>query len=117
MCSKVAPLQDTAVLEIDLETDTAWRSCCGRMHTGGEFANITDRPSMIRPSAHCVISAGHMQSWTRGFLFCWFVGRLISSADFYGFSGDGHCNNPQPIWEQWLSFEHLFYQVNRLARH
>jgi hypothetical protein len=117
MCSKVAPLQDTAVLEIDLETDTAWRSYCGRMHSGGEFANVTDRPLMIRPSAHCVISAGHMQSWTRGFLFYWFIGRLFGSVDFYGFSGSGHYNNPQPIWEKWLPFEHLFYQVNELARH
>jgi hypothetical protein len=117
MCSKVAPLQDTAVLEIDLETDTAWRSYCGRMHSGGEFANVTDRPLMIRPSAHCVISAGHMQSWTRGFLFYWFIGRLFGSVDFYGFSGSGHYNNPQPIWEKWLPFEHLFYQVNQLARH
>ncbi|CAK0829251.1 unnamed protein product, partial [Prorocentrum cordatum] len=74
------------------------------------------RPLMIRPSAHCVISAGHMQSWTRGFLFYWFVvisrpGRLFSNADFYGFSGNGHYNNPQPIWEKWLPFEHLFYQA------
>merc|ERR1712032_155504 len=44
MCSKVAPLQDPAVLEIDLETNTMWRSYCGRMHSGGEFANITDKP-------------------------------------------------------------------------
>ena len=33
----------------------------------------------------------------------------------YGFSGTGHYHNPNPIYEDYLGFEHLFYRVNGLV--
>jgi hypothetical protein len=117
MCSKVAPTGDPDVLELDLETGTVWRSYCGRMHSAGEFANVTRKPLLIRPSAQCVLGRGGADGWTRGFMFYWFIGRLSQRVDMYGFNGTGHYNNSQPIWEKWLAFEHLFYKVNGLNRH
>jgi hypothetical protein len=116
-CSKVAPLEQPHVAEFDLETDTVWRSWCGRMHANGEFAGVTDRPYMIRPSAYCVLSQHNAKLWTRGFLFYWFIGRLFEEVNLYGFSGHGHYHNKNPIWEKYLDFEHLFYNVNDLNAH
>jgi len=113
--SKVAPVGDPNVAEFDMETDTVWRTYCGRMHTFGEFADVTDKPFMIRPSAHCTLSKHGAKKWTRGFLFYWFIGRLFKSVDMYGFSGTGHYHNTNPIYEQYLEFEHLFYRLNGLV--
>lgn len=113
-CSKVRPLRNSSIAEFDLETDTVWRTWCGRMHSGGEFASMTDRPFLIRPSAYCVLSRDHAKLWTRGFLFYWFIGRLFKEVHLYGFSGHGHYNNSQPLYEKYLDFEHLFYRVNNL---
>jgi len=113
--SKVAPVGDPNVAEFDLETDTVWRTYCGRMHTFGEFADVTEKPFLIRPSAHCTLSRHGAKKWTRGFLFYWFIGRLFKGVDMYGFSGTGHYHNPDPIYEHNLGFEHLFYRVNGLV--
>jgi len=116
-CSKVAPLMDSNIAEFDLETDTVWRTYCGRMHADGEFADVTKRPFLIRPSAYCALSKHNAKLWTRGFLFYWFIGRLFQNVSLYGFSGTGHYHNDQPIWEKYLDFEHLFYDVNGLNAH
>jgi hypothetical protein len=113
--SKVAPIGDSDVAEFDLETDTVWRTYCGRMHTFGEFADVTAKPFLVRPSAHCTLSKHGAKQWTRGFLFYWFIGRLFPNVDMYGFSGTGHYHNPNPIYEDYLGFEHLFYRVNGLV--
>jgi hypothetical protein len=113
--SKVAPVDDPNVAEFDLETDTVWRTYCGRMHTFGEFADVTAKPFLIRPSAHCTLSKHGSKMWTSGFLFYWFIGRLFANVDMYGFSGTGHYHNPNPIYEGYLGFEHLFYRVNGLV--
>merc|ERR1719343_1821370 len=72
-------------------------------------------PFLIRPSAHCALSKYGASKWTRGFLFYWFVGRLFTKVDMYGFSGFGHYRNLDPILEPYLEFEHIFYRVNRLV--
>jgi hypothetical protein len=115
MNTLVAPLKDPAILEIDLETLSPWSSYCKRMHSSGKYSNDISSTLMIRPSAYCAMAASRPQEWTRGFLFYWFVGRLFSGAvDFYGFGGYGHYHNHRKLTENWIPFEHLFYEVNNL---
>lgn len=118
MNTLVAPLEDPAILEIDLETNAPWSSYCKRMRSRAVFANDVRSTLMIRPSAYCAMAAIHAEDWTRGFLFYWFLGRLFNgTVDLYGFSGDGHYHNDAELTEKWIPFEHMFYEVNKLARH
>lgn len=118
MNTLIPPLKDPAILEMDLETLSPWSSYCKRMHSSGMFTNNVSNTLMIRPSAYCAMAASRTQEWTRGFLFYWFVGRLVNaSVDFYGFSGYGHYHNNASITETWVPFEHMFYKVNNLTCH
>ncbi|CAK0865644.1 unnamed protein product [Prorocentrum cordatum] len=118
MNTLVAPLDDPAILEVDLETNAPWSSYCKRMHTRAILANDARSTLMIRPSAYCVMAGIRAADWTRGFLFYWFIGRLFNGpVDLYGFSGNGHYHNDLEITEKWVQFEHLFYRVNNITRH
>lgn len=117
-CSKVAPLGDENILELDLETYTPWRSYCGRMHQLGEFAGNPGKPLLIRPAAQChMLAYYYPMGWTRGFLFYWFVVRLFDKYDMYGFRGTGHYKNSEPMRERYFAFEHLFYDIVEPNRH
>jgi len=110
--SKIPPLYDSSVPEMDLETRTPWRSYCGRMHRHGEFSASLGKPFLIRPTAVCTLHSYNLsKSWTRGFLFYWFVARLFDRYDMYGFRGDGHYKNDEPIYEWLFQFEHFVLDV------
>lgn len=109
-CSKVDLLHNASVAEFDLESADPWTTYCNRMYTTGKFFQPA-APYLIRPSAYCAL--GHdIRSFTRGFVFYWFVGRLFEGVDLYGFSGSDHFQKAAPdIHEPFLKFEHLVYRL------
>lgn len=113
-CSKVDTLQNATIAEFDMESAFPWVSYCNRMYTNGVFFDRTV-PYLIRPSAYCALGYD-IRSFTRGFVFYWFIGRLFEGVDFYGFGGSDHFQKQKPaadavVHEEFLKFEHLVYEL------
>jgi len=109
------------VLHLDLEGTTPGASMCKRWHQSE--ARKTGVPEdqltiMFRPSAVCGIP-GTLNSFTRGFLFYWLVGRLAKKVDMYGMSAEDGKNHYAPtleVSEPFLAFEHALYKAAQTVR-
>eukprot|EP00927_Polykrikos_kofoidii_P020703 TRINITY_DN19857_c0_g1_i1.p1 TRINITY_DN19857_c0_g1~~TRINITY_DN19857_c0_g1_i1.p1 ORF type:complete len:487 (+),score=47.53 TRINITY_DN19857_c0_g1_i1:46-1461(+) len=112
---QVKPVQEPkGIVHIDLEWVHPWSSYCHRLHALGEFSSLTSGSLyMIRPTVFCALGT-QLSSFTRGFLFYWFIGRSFEAVDMYGFEGNGHyrtSNAPGLVGEEYLRFEHFVYKM------
>mmetsp|Transcript_105709 Transcript_105709/g.340961 ORF Transcript_105709/g.340961 Transcript_105709/m.340961 type:complete len:358 (+) Transcript_105709:78-1151(+) len=77
---------DPSVPLFDLDTTSFLRSYCQRLFEGGEHERAKDspRPFMFTPTGFCKLPKD-LESFSRPFLFFWFIGSLSDTLSMYGF--------------------------------